>query len=130
TLFLGIYNENTRKLRYVNAGHNPPVLICDGQVSFLKEGSTVIGVFDTLPSISTAEVELKSGSLIFNYTDGMVESDNEEVYVSDQELVGNISKNAHLPVDDLNEAVLKDIQERNNAKMNSDDITILSIRIP
>src|SRR5690606_24049880 len=129
TLFLGVYNEQTQRLRYVNAGHNAPVLICNGQISQLKDGSTVIGVFDTLPSIKMGEVELTPGSLIFNYTDGLVESTNEDVYISEEELTDHISKNLHLSVDDLNEAVLKDIQVLNNASMNSDDITILSIRI-
>src|SRR5690606_35979043 len=41
TLFLGVYNEQTQRLRYVNAGHNAPVLICNGQISQLKDGSTV-----------------------------------------------------------------------------------------
>lgn len=129
TLFLGLYNDITRELKYVNAGHNPPVLLMDGKVKFLRDGATVIGAFETLPSIIVGRENLSQGSLIFNYTDGLVESPNEEVYISDEELVESLLKSNHLAVDDLNEAILKDIQLTNNARMNSDDITILSIRI-
>ncbi|MHB1177525.1 MAG: PP2C family protein-serine/threonine phosphatase [Daejeonella sp.] len=129
TLFLGLYNESTRQLKYVNAGHNPPILIMDGKVKFLKEGTTIIGAFDKLPSIRVGTEILSPGSLIFNYTDGLVESANEDVYISDEELVEHLMNSAHLLVDDLNEAILRNIQLTNNARMNSDDITLLSIRI-
>ena len=129
TLFLGLYNESSRELRYVNAGHNPPLMIRDGEVKFLKEGTTIIGAFDVLPKISVGREILTPASVIFNYTDGLVESPNEEVYISDKELVGHLLKSKDLPVDNLNENMLRDIQSANSAAMNSDDITILTIRI-
>jgi len=129
TLFLGLYNEKTRELRYVNAGHNPPILMKDGKIKFLKDGTTIIGAFDKLPSVRVGTEILSPGSLIFNYTDGLVESANEDVYISDEELVDHLVNNSNLSVDDLNEAILRNIQLTNNARMNSDDITILSIRI-
>jgi phosphoserine phosphatase RsbU/P len=129
TLFLGLYNEQTRELQYVNAGHNPSVLILDGKVKFLKEGTTLIGAFDVLPSINLGIEILTPGSIVFNYTDGLVESPNEEVYISDQELVSHLLECCLLEVDNLNETILKDIQTHNNAKMDSDDITLLTIRV-
>ena len=129
TLFLGLYNEKTRLLKYVNAGHNPPILLTDKKVKFLKEGTTIIGAFDELPFVRVGSEILSSGSLIFNYTDGLVESPDEEVYISDDELVEHLMNSSHLAVDDLNEAILRNIQLANHARMNSDDITILSIRI-
>jgi sigma-B regulation protein RsbU (phosphoserine phosphatase) len=129
TLFLGLYNEQTRELQYVNAGHNPSVLILDGKVKFLKEGTTIIGAFDVLPSINLGIEILTPGSIVFNYTDGLVESPNEEVYISDQELVSHLLESCLLEVDNLNETILKNIQTNNNAKMDSDDITLLTIRV-
>lgn len=129
TVFLGHYNEKTRQLEYVNAGHNAPVLINKNEVKFLKHGTTVIGAFDELPVITTGHEKLESGSLIFNYTDGLVESADEDIYIMDDELLSWIMLNKHLPVDELNHNVLKGIQDSKNAKMNSDDITLLSIKI-
>lgn len=129
TLFLGLYNEQTKELQYVNAGHNPSVLIMDGKVKFLKEGTTIIGAFDILPVINLGRETLSSGSIVFNYTDGLVESPNEEIYISDDELVSHLMESCHLEVDTLNENILRSIQNLNNAKMNSDDITLLTIRV-
>lgn len=129
TLFLGLYNEQSRELQYVNAGHNPSVLIMDGNVKFLQEGTTIIGAFDILPAIHLGREILSSGSIVFNYTDGLVESPNEEVYISDEELVSHLMESCHLGVDNLNENILRSIQSQNNAKMNSDDITLLTIRV-
>lgn len=129
TLFLGLYNEGTGVLRYVNAGHNPPILINNKTVKFLKEGTTIIGAFDQLPSIKVGTEILAAGSVIFNYTDGLVESADEDIYISDDELVDHLMNCCTLPVDDLNEAILRAIQTNNGARMNSDDITILTLRI-
>ncbi len=129
TLFLGRYNEKTRELQYVNAGHNPPILIANNKVKFLKQGTTIIGAFDELPFIQTGKEILPAGSLIFNYTDGLVESADEDVYITDDELIEHLQKVKSLPVDALNKKILNNIQVANKAKMNSDDVTILSIRI-
>lgn len=129
TLFLGLYNETSKELKYVNAGHNPPLLLRDDEIKFLKEGTTIIGAFDTLPSISVGREILTPGSIIFNYTDGLVESPNEEVYISDKELLTYLKMNKDLPVDSLNENMLRAIRTNNSAAMNSDDITILTIRV-
>ncbi|HYK77704.1 MAG TPA: PP2C family protein-serine/threonine phosphatase [Daejeonella sp.] len=129
TLFLGHYNGKTRQLHYVNAGHNPSILMTDQGVKFLKAGTTMIGVFDELPFIKTGTEILPPGSLIFNYTDGLVESDHEDVFIEDEELVEYLQQTKTLPVDELNEKILEDIRLSKQANMNSDDITILSIRI-
>lgn len=129
TLFIGRYHEQKRELSYVNAGHNPPILLCNNEVKFLKDGTTMIGAFDQLPFINIGKEILPSNSLIFNYTDGLVESDDEDVFISDEELVEHLQTTKHLPVDDLNKNLLQNIQISRKAKMNSDDITILSIRI-
>ncbi len=129
TLFLGLYNEKTKELQYVNAGHNAPILVNDGKVKFLTDGTTIIGAFENLPFVKVGRETLSPGTLIFNYTDGLVESANEDIYISDEDLVGHLLESCHLSVDDLNANILKDIQQTNNARMNSDDITILTLRV-
>lgn len=129
TVFLGRYDERTRQLEYVNAGHNTPVLITNNQVKFLNQGTTVIGVFEQLPAINTGYEVLETGSLIFNYTDGLVESADEDIFITEEELLEGILAHKHLPVDELNHNVLLGIQESKNAQMNSDDVTLLAIKI-
>ncbi|MBC8173141.1 MAG: SpoIIE family protein phosphatase, partial [Chitinophagales bacterium] len=56
TLFLGKYNDKTRILKYVNAGHNPPLLINSKGNKSLEKWSTILGMFDTLPSVKLGQI--------------------------------------------------------------------------
>lgn len=129
TLFIGRYSNKTRQLQYVNAGHNPPILIRGGKNDLLQKGSTMIGAFDELPFINIGSEILPSGTLIFSYTDGLVESSDEEIYIDEDELAAIVVQNSDLSVDELNRQVFESIQKSKNAKMNSDDVTLLSLRI-
>jgi phosphoserine phosphatase RsbU/P len=76
TLFYGVIDEATRTLQYVNAGHNPPMVVrVDGSIFWLTSGGAPVGMF---PDSIYAEgsVQLSSGDLILAYTDGVIESLN------------------------------------------------------
>ena len=45
TFFYGIYQDDCRRFTYVNAGHNPPILARNGNISYLNSSGTVIGLF-------------------------------------------------------------------------------------
>ena len=129
TLFLGRYNELTREMEFVNAGHNSPILVSDGQVRYLKEGTTMLGIFDELPFVNTGKLSLQQNSLVFNYTDGLIESPDEEVFIMEDELVHYLKLHRHLSVEEINKNILSDIQNQYKAKMNSDDITLLTLKV-
>ncbi|MFT5666877.1 MAG: sigma-B regulation protein RsbU (phosphoserine phosphatase) [Vicingaceae bacterium] len=73
TLFIAIYDPNKRELSYVNCGHQPPLLIQEDGSSFLRTGSTVLGMFDQLPSLKTESLTIKKGDKLVCYTDGLTE---------------------------------------------------------
>ena len=78
TMFYGEYNSNTRTLRYVNAGHCPPVLIsATGDVTVLPDGDLPVGLF---PEATYREqrITLSSGSAIVIYSDGLIDALNSE----------------------------------------------------
>src|ERR1700761_2136192 len=77
TLFLGKYNQQTRKLTYINAGHNPTIIFSNNEPLKLKLGTTMIGVFDELPFINQGEIDIEPGSMIFNYTDGLTDYESQ-----------------------------------------------------
>lgn len=129
TLFLGRYNIISREMEYINAGHNAPVLIIGDQISFLKTGTTLLGVFDDLPFVHLGKQIIPEDSLIFNYTDGLIESFEEDAFVLEEELVGYIFKHSHQTAELINKGVLTDVRKSKGAKMNSDDITLLTLKI-
>jgi len=76
TLFYGVFDGATQTLRYVNAGHNPPlVLRNEGSVDWLEPGGAPVGMF---PDVIYEEkvVKLGRGDLILAYTDGLIEATN------------------------------------------------------
>jgi sigma-B regulation protein RsbU (phosphoserine phosphatase) len=74
TLFLALYDDRTRTLRYTNAGHNAPVLVrADGTVERLTTGGIVVGAF---PSVVFEEgrTTLGEGDLLVLFSDGVTEA--------------------------------------------------------
>jgi len=77
TLFFGILDLSTGKLRYCNAGHDAPLIIGpDGSVEMLEvESNLAVGVMPGWEFVEQ-EVTLKPGSMLFLYTDGLTEAEN------------------------------------------------------
>jgi sigma-B regulation protein RsbU (phosphoserine phosphatase) len=128
TLFLAKYNEHTKKLNYINAGHNPTVVYLNGEATTLKLGTTMIGVFDELPFINQGEIDIDPGSLIVNYTDGLMDHEHNNNNWTEEKLTEFIVKHGHLPADDFNQLLMDHINRVIKGKP-IDDVTLLTLRI-
>jgi sigma-B regulation protein RsbU (phosphoserine phosphatase) len=75
TLFIARYHFKTRELKYVNAGHNPPLLYetGSGRLTLLSSGCVGMGMLDDLPFINEAVITMDNPAKLFCYTDGLVE---------------------------------------------------------
>ena len=84
TFFVGKYNAKTKELHYINAGHNPP-LFFDAQkkeIYYLSSGTSGLGMIDNMPHIRTGKIKITPNSIVFTYTDGLIElSYKDEVSV-------------------------------------------------
>ncbi len=85
TFFYAQYEPSTLVMRYVNAGHNPPMVWrrTDGKHEFirLEDGGTVVGLFPEFPFVE-GRVQLMKGDVVVAFTDGISEAMNslEEEY--------------------------------------------------
>jgi sigma-B regulation protein RsbU (phosphoserine phosphatase) len=130
TLFIGVYNEKTRKLKYINAGHNASIVLQNNKAFTLKEGSMMIGAFDELPFVKEGEIMIEKEAIIFNYTDGIIEFDGEEDQsIEEEELIEFLLANSHKEVKDIHELLLNKMETLRNFEEATDDITILSLKI-
>lgn len=78
TAVLAEYEPGPRRLAYVNAGHNPPILRRGGgTLETLETGGLPLGI-DMGAVYETAALELKSGDALIFYTDGVIEAFNEK----------------------------------------------------
>ena len=76
TLFLALYDDRARALRYTNAGHNAALLVrAGGAVERLWDGGTVLGAFETA-RFEEGQTSLGAGDLLVVFSDGITEAQN------------------------------------------------------
>jgi serine phosphatase RsbU (regulator of sigma subunit) len=125
TLFYAEYDPVAQRLRSVNCGHLPGLLLrSDGTLERLDAASTVVGMFaDWQCSIS--ETELRPGDSLVFYTDGVVEAFNDrEEEFGEERLIETLRRNRALPAPALAAAIVDDVQ-RFSAREQYDDITLI-----
>ena len=131
TFFGAIYDHKLKTMVYVNAGHNHPLLITkkDG-VRHLDEGCTVLGAFDPLPFINEGFITDLDEFLLFLYTDGMVETSNEqgEEY-GDARLQSFLEKHSGSDLREIHSNVMNDLDDFKGSNVYLDDITLLSCKL-
>ena len=130
TFFIGYYNESNRKLKYVNAGHNFPILLHKGEIKELQTGCTPLGVFEELPSLESKVLTIEPNTIIVCYTDGMVEVENElkEQFESER-LAKGILANSCLNMSEMNKALFREVNKFKGENDYPDDTALLSLRI-
>ncbi len=79
TFFYGQYDPATRRLHYVNAGHNPPMLFHGAGENLrlfrLETGGTVVGLLESFP-YEQGSLQIEPGDVFIAFTDGISESMN------------------------------------------------------
>lgn len=75
TLFIARYNNKTKKLSFINAGHNPPLFydLKKKELKLLNSGCVGMGMLDELPFVNEERILIDTPIKILCYTDGLVE---------------------------------------------------------
>jgi sigma-B regulation protein RsbU (phosphoserine phosphatase) len=129
TAVLGEYNPVTRRLIYVNAGHNAPILRrMNGDLLQLDVGGLPLGIQSNVV-YETADLELQPGDALIFFTDGVVEAFNE----AGEEFGNKRWDGAIRNLPDWNaqqtlQHLMKKVDEFVGATRQSDDITCLVFR--
>jgi serine phosphatase RsbU (regulator of sigma subunit) len=128
TLFFGLYDDSTRRLTYVNCGHNPPMLLrVDGSVERLKSTATVIGLFEKW-ECEAREIDLTPGDLLAIFSDGVTEAMRGEEEFGESRLLDELRDTSQVSVEQVVTAVFTRVQEF-SAGTQSDDVTLLVARV-
>ncbi|MDQ3710819.1 MAG: SpoIIE family protein phosphatase [Acidobacteriota bacterium] len=132
TFFYAQYEPLTKKLSYVNAGHNPPFLIRkSGAVLRLEEGGAVVGM---LPSIlvnyKQGEIELQTGDLLVGYTDGISEAMNpQEEEWSEDAMLEELKKVHEKPAVEILPYIVACADEFASGAKQHDDMTMIVVKV-
>jgi phosphoserine phosphatase RsbU/P len=129
TLFYGVFDQAARTLRYVNAGHNPPMVIGrDGSVIWLETGGAPVGMFADW-TYEEAAVQLSPGDLVVAFTDGVIEAVNpagEEWGVDG--LLRVAAESTTEDADGVVRAIFASLDEFSQGRL-ADDATLVALRV-
>ncbi len=131
TAWMGILDLSEGKLKFVNAGHNPPLLKrADGSFEYLKARSgLVLAGMDTV-KYRKNETEFNPGDKIYLYTDGITEATNinNELY-GEERLLEFINGVKEEKVQQLCTLVKKDVEEFVDTAPQFDDMTMVCVEL-
>jgi phosphoserine phosphatase RsbU/P len=130
TLFYAILDSREMTLNYVNAGHNPPLLLqgASSDVRLLKAKGIALGVMDDA-ELQSVKVDLKPGDVLVLYTDGVTEAINDkEEEFGEERLLAIITKNRDRPAQEIMDTILAAITDYAGDRPQYDDITLMVMR--
>lgn len=130
TFFIAEVDTTKKTMRYINAGHYPPVMMHNGKMRRLDQGSTFLGAFEKLPYINEEIIELKGETMILSFTDGLAElQDESDAYFDDDKIEKFVKDHHKGSPDEFNDELLNEIDRFRGGKEYSDDIAILTCKI-
>jgi sigma-B regulation protein RsbU (phosphoserine phosphatase) len=127
TAFLASLDSRGR-LRYSNAGHNPPLWIrSDGRVTELVEGGIPFGFMNNI-SYTEATLQLGPGDLLLLYTDGLTDSENAlgETFGMDR-LLGWAAQQVCRSPATVQQDLLNQVAGFCKGRLQTDDLTLLVV---
>jgi serine phosphatase RsbU (regulator of sigma subunit) len=128
TLFVGIFNPATRELRYVNAGHNPQyILRTTRTLERMSSSGLPVGLLAGR-GYAEARVQLAAGDLLFFYTDGCVEAENEAGEMFGAEKLESLLVSA-AGAEDLLARVETVLAEYRGTREPFDDATMMVVKV-
>ena len=131
TFFGAIYDHTLKTMVYVNAGHNPPILVDKKNgLMLLDQGTTILGSFKTLPFLNEGFLTDLEDFLFFSYTDGLTETLNEQGEEFGVERLKELLMNEkESDLKDLHQHVFASLDSFRGKISYSDDITLLSCKV-
>jgi sigma-B regulation protein RsbU (phosphoserine phosphatase) len=130
TLFLAIYNEATRDLHYVNAGHVAPYLNMNGECVRLTSNTNMLGILDTLKPFEVQHIRLHEDAFLLLFTDCLSELQNEnEQYFEDSAFDQFLHLFSSMQPKHFNSKLAEQIQSYRGNMPIGDDITVMTIKL-
>lgn len=131
TLFYGILDMQSRAMKYVCAGHNPPMLYKEqtGDIHMLEADGIALGVIDDI-ELEEKELTLEKGDVIVLYTDGVTEASNvQEEEFGEERLARLISEHYTLSASDLIAKIQDVVMSFAGEAPQFDDFTLTVVKI-
>jgi sigma-B regulation protein RsbU (phosphoserine phosphatase) len=130
TFFVAEIDLKSKTLKYVNAGHFPPILKMNDSLTRLDKGCSFIGAFEKLNDITEEKITLHPDAMIVSFTDGLPDLRNKKnEYFGDTYLELFVEKNCALTPEAFNQKLLQEIDAFRCDNEIADDIAVLTCKI-
>lgn len=129
TFFYCELNKKTSELNYINAGHNPPLIIeKSGKIKRLETSGLCLGMFPS-SDYEVKSVMLKPGDMAVLFTDGITESRNKNnKEFTEEKLEKLLEKNSKLSAQKLLDRINEEVDKFTSGAEKMDDQTLVIIR--
>lgn len=128
TLFIALIDEKNNSLKYVNAGHNPPVhILKNGNFEYLKPSGIMIGAFPGM-DWEVHELNLESNEFIAIYSDGVTEAEGEQEQYGEPRMEKRLSECLGKNPEEIASYLMNDINEFVGTCTQSDDVTLVILK--
>jgi len=131
TLFFAVQTADDKRFRYVNAGHNPPLLFkaASGDILQMKKHGIALGVKRGI-HLEEVDVDLEKGDLLVLYTDGITEAINEQGSAFGEHRLGQLIRDhCTLTAAEMIRKIQDEVLLFSGAQPQYDDITLLILKV-
>ncbi|HUI73504.1 MAG TPA: GAF domain-containing SpoIIE family protein phosphatase [Candidatus Acidoferrum sp.] len=129
SMFVARVENAGRSLRYVNAGHVPPVVVrSDGRIEWLEKGGMIVGL---LPDVAyeSAEVRLQPGDVLVACTDGITEAmDAAGNEFGRPRLAEMVARLRGRTADEILQGVIEEVEKHAHGGTYEDDRVLLILK--
>lgn len=130
TMFVAVINMEEHRIDYVNAGHNPPLLVRDGHCESLRTGGVLIGVVPDAPPYKQGTHDLRAGDALVLYTDGVTEAtDSARSEFGADRLEAWLANNAFKSAASIVDALRTELTSYRASETPDDDTSLLVVKV-
>lgn len=132
TFFWGLYDPSDASFEYVNAGHNPPILLRsrENKTQLLEEGGLILGAMPTMNPYEEQKITLHPNDVLVFFTDGVTEAlnpDETEEY-GNERLLEVIKEHRDKSSNAIMKHIVEDVKEYSQNTQH-DDITLIVVKV-
>ncbi len=130
TFFIAKIDAKAGTVEYINAGHTPPLINCDGKIKELTEGTTLLGTFEHLPFLESETILFQEACTMLCFTDGITDLvNNNGDFFSSESILEVFTNNWNSTANDLILVIEDTIGKYKEEQEYTDDLTVLAVKI-
>jgi len=130
TFFYGALEPGTRRLRYSNAGHNPPYLLrADGKLELLETGGLLLGIFPHA-KFDEGVIDLNPGDLLVLFTDGVTEAEDRHKGQFGEDRLIQLLRDARAgDARTIGDRICQEVLKFSKGLQMADDLTVVVVKV-